>query len=399
VVGGIFLSYRRDDTAGFSGRLADDLRDALGDDVVFLDIDRIAPGTDFVDAITSAADNAEVLLAVIGRRWLTAKNAERRRRIDDPGDYVRLEITAALQRGRRIIPVLVDGARLPRPQDLPDPMKPMLRHNAIELSDSRWDYDLGVLLDQLRPAPPAPEDRGGPAEDRHAPALQRLRIRLGLAGALGALLLAVLVVGLVQAGHGPRISEKRTSQESPTTAVAAPPASPSSSVPETTTTTPVATTRAGSSTPATQSTSPSASRPPAQPQATTPPKTAPPPSTPPPTAPRPTTAPPPPAYTYEKLSGDGAFGAYKTADGNHYIVRRVSTGEMVFTTHPQFAPSDADNDVKAATFCPGNVFAATYHYWGGASIYSWIGYWNAGTGSLVREQRVDGELYSPQDYC
>jgi len=119
--------------AGFSGRLADDLRDALGDDVVFLDIDRIAPGTDFVRAITTAVNDADVLLAVIGRRWLTAKTAARRRRIDDPEDYVRLEITAAIERGRTIIPVLVDGARLPRPQDVPDPMKPMLRHNAIEL--------------------------------------------------------------------------------------------------------------------------------------------------------------------------------------------------------------------------------------------------------------------------
>jgi len=102
------------------------------------------------------------------------------------------------------------------------------------------------------------------------------------------------------------------------------------------------------------------------------------------------------------VSGDRVFGAYRTADGNHYVVRRVSTGDMAFTTHPQFTsePTDANNDVKAAAFCPGsNVFAATYHYWGGASIYSWIGYWSTTTGAFVRDQRVDGELYSLDGYC
>ncbi len=83
-------------------------------------------------------------------------------------------------------------------------------------------------------------------------------------------------------------------------------------------------------------------------------------------------------------------------------MRTVTTGEIVLTSHPQYVgdPNDANNDVKAAMFCPGSdLFVATYHYWGGTSIYSWIGYWSTTTGKFVREQRAEGEVYGLQAYC
>ncbi|MCA1691812.1 MAG: hypothetical protein LC733_06310, partial [Actinobacteria bacterium] len=109
------------------------------------------------------------------------------------------------------------------------------------------------------------------------------------------------------------------------------------------------------------------------------------------------------SYAYEMASADGAFGAHRTADGRHFIVRKVSTGEMVLSTHPQYVgdPADANNDVKAGKFCSSsNLFAATYHYWGGTSIYSWIGYWSTATGGIVSQgQRAEGEVYSLDAYC
>ena len=390
-MGGIFLSYRRDDTAGYSGRLADALRDSFGEDVVFLDVDAIAPGSDFVRAMTSAVENADVVLAVIGRRWLTARNSARRRRIDDPDDYVRLEITVALERDRKIIPVLVDGARLPRPQDLPEPMKPLLRHNAIELSDNRWGYDLGVLLDELRPTSLPTEEHADPVpEGPGRPTSRRLRVRLGLVGLLGALLVGGLVANYEPGRNEPQIVAEPASQDSPTSTA---PAStlPSSSVPEPGTATSVATAPGGGGGAAPQPRTAPSSPPPSGPPAAPP-------------APAPTSPPARPSYPYESRSGDGAFGAHKTQDGNHYTVRTVSTGDLVLTTHPQYAddPSDANNDVKAAMFCPGsNVFAATYHYWGGTGIYSWIGHWSTATGAFVGGQSAEGEIYAPSlgGYC
>ncbi|MGH9281000.1 MAG: substrate-binding domain-containing protein [Acidimicrobiales bacterium] len=222
-MGGIFLSYRREDTGGYSGRLADALRDNFGEDVIFRDVDTISPGHDFVDAITAAVEEADIFLAVIGPRWLTAKDQARRRRIDDPEDYVRLEITAALGRAKKVIPLLVDGARLPRPQDVPEPLRPLLRRQAIELTDSRWSYDLGVLLDELRPALLREETKPVPADTAPRQAARRLpRRRLGVLGLLSALLAVGLVAGLLQTRH-----------HSPMVAAAAPdgPATSAPSVP------------------------------------------------------------------------------------------------------------------------------------------------------------------------
>jgi formylglycine-generating enzyme required for sulfatase activity len=145
---GIFISYRRDDSSGHAGRLFDRLSAHFGVEQVFMDIDQIEPGEDFVQVIESAVGSCEVLIALIGRNWLTSRD-ESGRRLDNPNDFVRLEIAAALVRGIPVIPVLVQGARMPRPQDLPEDLLPLSRRHALELSDLRWKHDADQLTGAL----------------------------------------------------------------------------------------------------------------------------------------------------------------------------------------------------------------------------------------------------------
>jgi hypothetical protein len=144
----IFVNYRRDDSAGHAGRLFDRLSGRFPDRV-FMDIDKIEPGIDFVGVIEEAVGCCEVLIVVIGRAWLSATDAAGRRRLDNPSDFVRLEIAAALDRSIRIIPVLVEGAVMPAPEELPPELARLTRRNAIELSDARWTFDVDRLLQTI----------------------------------------------------------------------------------------------------------------------------------------------------------------------------------------------------------------------------------------------------------
>lgn len=142
---GIFVSYRRDDSSGHAGRLFDHLVHRFGKDRIFMDIDTIEPGEDFVTVIENAVSSCEILLAIIGRDWLS-EPGETTRRLDNPNDFVRVEIAAALNRDIRVIPVLVQRASMPRQEDLPDDLKKFTRRNAIELTDLRWQTDLDQLI-------------------------------------------------------------------------------------------------------------------------------------------------------------------------------------------------------------------------------------------------------------
>src|SRR5574343_1018940 len=125
---GIFISYRRQDSQSAAGRLADDLREHLPAVPIFRDVETIEPGVDFVEAIGHALHSCGVLLAIIGPRWTTMTDASGKRRLDDPGDYARLEIATALLRSDvRVIPVLVEGAVMPGSDELPDELKPLAR--------------------------------------------------------------------------------------------------------------------------------------------------------------------------------------------------------------------------------------------------------------------------------
>src|SRR5215212_581482 len=143
---GMFISYRREESAGYTGRIADRFTEHFGKDRVFRDIDSIEPGLDFAEAIERAIGSSGVMLAVIGKNWLTATDAAGRNRLQDPHDYVRMEIAAALKRNMRVIPVLVQGASMPGTDELPEDLAPLTRRNAFELHDSSWGDDIRRLI-------------------------------------------------------------------------------------------------------------------------------------------------------------------------------------------------------------------------------------------------------------
>jgi TIR domain len=148
-LGRIFISYRREETAYPAGWLYDRLAAHFGGGQVFKDVDSIQLGDDFVEVITRAVGSCDVLLALIGDAWLTVTDAHGRRRLDDLDDFVRLEIEAALSRRVRVIPVLVDGARMPHADELPDSLAALVRRQALELSPARFDFDTSRLLKVL----------------------------------------------------------------------------------------------------------------------------------------------------------------------------------------------------------------------------------------------------------
>jgi hypothetical protein len=144
--GRIFISYRREETAYPAGWLFDRLADHFGGGQVFKDVDSIEPGDDFVQVITTAVESCDVLLALIGEQWLTMTDEHGRRRLDSPDDFVRLEIEAALTSKVRVLPILVDGARMPRADELPASLANLVHRQALELSPSRFDFDTSRLL-------------------------------------------------------------------------------------------------------------------------------------------------------------------------------------------------------------------------------------------------------------
>jgi trehalose/maltose transport system substrate-binding protein len=137
--GRIFISYRRQETAWPAGRLYDALVEHFSAKQVFKDVDNIEPGEDFVERITAAVESCDVLLALIGEHWLTITNENGQRRLDNPEDYVRLEIEAALKRKIRVIPILVDDARMPHANELPPTLAPLVRRNAVEINPLTFD--------------------------------------------------------------------------------------------------------------------------------------------------------------------------------------------------------------------------------------------------------------------
>jgi len=182
---GIFISYRRDDSAGYAGRLYDRLAAHFGADRVFMDVAGIELGTDFVTAIEQAVGSCQVLIVVIGDEWLSTTDAAGRRRLDDPHDFVRLETSVALEREIRVVPVLVGGALMPRGDELPADLKALARRQAIEISHKQWEASTRELIMALNTmlgqradagitepgaAGSAPRETQAPAESTPSPA-------------------------------------------------------------------------------------------------------------------------------------------------------------------------------------------------------------------------------------
>jgi Tol biopolymer transport system component len=145
----IFVSYRRDDAPDPAGRLYDALALRFGKDQIFMDVDNIPPGADFVSAIENAVGAADIVLAVIGQNWLRSADVGSRTRLASAGDFVRLEIQAALRHHIPIVPVLVRDAAMPAPAELPRPMRAFARHNAVALRHTSWRTDVDRLLESL----------------------------------------------------------------------------------------------------------------------------------------------------------------------------------------------------------------------------------------------------------
>jgi hypothetical protein len=143
---GIFISYRRDDAIDTVGRIYDHLKQDFDERRVFLDLDRQVGGVDFRESIRAALDRSDVVLAVIGPRWLSVSNPEGQRRLDDPGDWVRIEIESALASEVRLMPILVQGARMPRAEEMPAALRELAYRTAISV---RPDPDFGRDIAQL----------------------------------------------------------------------------------------------------------------------------------------------------------------------------------------------------------------------------------------------------------
>jgi TIR domain-containing protein len=218
--GKVFISYRRRETSGHAGRLYDRLAEHFGSERVFMDL-RMEPGVDFVKQIDDAVTSCDALLSLIGAQWLDMRDSHGRRRLDDPDDFARLEVEAALARGDvRVIPVLVQDAKMPDAEELPESLAPLARRHAIELSDERWDYDVGRLIEVLDRTlgpgiePPVQHDTEQTTDSRAA-GIRRAAaahpVRVFAAGSVITLLLGALVLWVAGVFSGPELKASFTS--------------------------------------------------------------------------------------------------------------------------------------------------------------------------------------------
>lgn len=178
----IFLNYRRDQSEWPTGRLHDRLVEVFGRDRIFTDVDSIPPGQDFTKVLGAAVGSCRVLLAVIGKDWTNALDEEGRHRLENPHDWVRFEIESALRRsGVRVIPVLIDGAAMPRAEELPGELAQLSTRQGVKISASAFARDTDELIRWLReiitppavaPPGPTPQPHRPPPQSHHRPTTQ-----------------------------------------------------------------------------------------------------------------------------------------------------------------------------------------------------------------------------------
>ena len=198
----IFVSYRRADSADATGRICDRLRARFGETHVFTDAHSIGVGADFPAVIESAIAQADFVVVVIGPGWIDARDRAGKRRLDDAGDFVRLEVEAALSQEKRIIPLYVGGAAPPDGDELPESLRELADINGIPVRpDPDFANDIDRLIRAIAPPPPPPpqpeREEAGPQTQSAAP---RRRSRVGLLAAVGALAVAGGGAGLYAAG-------------------------------------------------------------------------------------------------------------------------------------------------------------------------------------------------------
>lgn len=210
----IFISYRRTDSAAYAGRLFDRLRKHYGDAEVFMDLEGIEPGAEFGKVIGDKARAAEVLIALIGKDWVTSTHPDGTRRLDDPNDLVVREIETGLAANVRVIPVLAGKASMPLRQELPERIAALAERNAIELSDQRFHADVDRLIQVIDRSVPGARPRG------------KVRWALAAAAVVAALIVSVWLLrdgDTASAGARPdaTVVEKATQPAATVTAAAA----------------------------------------------------------------------------------------------------------------------------------------------------------------------------------
>ena len=162
----IFINYRRQDTEGYVGRLYDHLLKQFKPHDIFMDVQNIEPGADFVRVLEDAISDCDIFLAMIGPHWEKLKNEQGERRLDEWNDFVRIELEAALKQNKIVIPILVGGAKMPHPDSLPNSIRDLSRRNAIVLSHMRFANDVEELVKfmrQLLPSHPSFKRKANPA--------------------------------------------------------------------------------------------------------------------------------------------------------------------------------------------------------------------------------------------
>jgi hypothetical protein len=150
---GIFISYRREDSAPYAGRLYDLLSARFGADKVFMDVDDIPPGADFAAHIGAKVASCDAMIVVVGKHWLASRNDAGQLRLSDPNDFVALEVALGLQRGILVIPALVGGATMPKPSELPQSLRELGQRNALGLRDEEFKRDVDELIGVLGKLP------------------------------------------------------------------------------------------------------------------------------------------------------------------------------------------------------------------------------------------------------
>ena len=147
----IFISYRRDGSSAWAGRIRDRLMQTFDGNQIFMDVDGIAPGSDFSEVLSKRIDTADIFICVIGKGWAEFLKLDGSRRLDDPLDFVRIEVETALRNPKtHLIPVLVDGAKMPSEDQLPGPMKGLARRQGIELRHEKFAADTADLIRAMR---------------------------------------------------------------------------------------------------------------------------------------------------------------------------------------------------------------------------------------------------------
>lgn len=197
----VFISYRREDSEGFARSLFQSLVGRFGKEYVFMDVEAIGLGMDFVDAIDSSLADCGALLVLIGKDWVGCTDAQGRRRLEKEDDFVRTELAKAIERNVRVIPILVKGARMPKADELPEELRSLTRRQALELRHERWDHDVDHLataleqalglqrIDTPKPAPPPISEPSPPsAKPKRSKAMRYVLIMIAGLVVLGVII-------------------------------------------------------------------------------------------------------------------------------------------------------------------------------------------------------------------